>query len=151
MILDTLTEADRYAVLHPLFARAFEFLRKGGIEGLPDGRHEIVGDALYVMIARKHGLLRDKAVLEAHRRYIDIQYVFEGIDSIGWKSTRECRSVKKAYSHGDDCELFDDRPAGWNMVGPGSFAIFFPADAHAPMVSGGFLHKAVVKVAIHEA
>lgn len=151
MILDTLTEADRYVVLHPLFARAFEFLRNGGVEVLPDGRHEIDGDALYVMIARAHGIPRDQSVLEAHRRYIDIHYVVEGTDSIGWNSTRECRSVKRAYNHGDDCELFDDAPASWSTAGPGSFAIFFPADAHAPMVSGDFLHKAVVKVAVHEA
>ena len=151
MILEKAIEADRYAVLHPLFARAFEFLRSGHVELLPDGRHEIEGDTLYAMIVRKPGLSRDQAVLEAHRRYIDIQYVIEGTDSIGWKCVRECRTVKKAYSPTDDCVLFADLPTSWSTVESGSLAIFFPADAHAPMVSEGLLHKAVVKVAIHEA
>jgi beta-galactosidase beta subunit len=31
---------------------------------------------------------------------------------------------------------------------PGSFAIFFPEDAHAPLSSTGRVHKIVVKVAV---
>ncbi|MGC8779540.1 MAG: YhcH/YjgK/YiaL family protein [Anaerolineae bacterium] len=31
-------------------------------------------------------------------------------------------------------------------VGPGEFAIFFPDDAHLPMISDGELHKVVMKV-----
>jgi len=151
MILDTLAETNRYVALHPLFGRAFDFLRNGSVEKLPDGRHEIDGNALYVVVARKLGQPRDRAILEAHRKYVDIQCVVEGADSIGWKSTLECRSVKKSYSPSDDCELYADPPTFWSTVEAGSFAIFFPADAHAPMVSEGFLHKVVVKVAIHEA
>jgi biofilm protein TabA len=31
---------------------------------------------------------------------------------------------------------------------PGTFAIFFPEDAHAPMAGEGLIHKVVVKVAV---
>jgi beta-galactosidase beta subunit len=35
----------------------------------------------------------------------------------------------------------------WVAVPPGSFAIFFPHDAHAPLGGEGRVKKAVVKVA----
>ncbi|PKO59005.1 MAG: YhcH/YjgK/YiaL family protein, partial [Betaproteobacteria bacterium HGW-Betaproteobacteria-17] len=41
MILDMLAEADRYTALHPLFARAFEFLRSTDLLALAPGMHTI--------------------------------------------------------------------------------------------------------------
>ena len=44
--------------------------------------------------------------------------------------------------------LFTDQPTAWTAVGPGEFAIFFPEDAHLPLISDGELHKVVVKVQV---
>ena len=146
MILDRLSHAERYHPLHPLFARAFHFLRTVPLTDLSAGDHTIEGESLYVSIARREGAPPAEAVLEAHRKYVDIHYVIAGIDTIGWKPVLECSSVRKPYEEKDDVELFDDPPASWASVEPGAFAIFFPGEAHAPMISSGFLHKAVVKV-----
>ena len=45
-----------------------------------------------------------------------------------------------------DVMFFADRPDAWTAVGPGAFAVYFPSDAHAPLVGSGDLHKVVVKV-----
>jgi beta-galactosidase beta subunit len=34
----------------------------------------------------------------------------------------------------------------WFTIHSGTFAVFFPGDAHAPMVSNGMVQKVVVKV-----
>jgi len=44
--------------------------------------------------------------------------------------------------------LFADQPSTFVSVPPGSFTIFFPHDAHAPLAGPGRLKKAVVKVAV---
>ncbi len=44
--------------------------------------------------------------------------------------------------------FFADRPETWFAVKPGSFAIFYPQDAHAPLAGTGETRKAVMKVAV---
>ncbi len=60
---------------------------------LSAGRHEIDGPRLFVMMGHDLGRGHDKARIEAHRQYIDIQYVISGREEIGWKPTPACRSV----------------------------------------------------------
>ena len=85
MILAKLTEADRYAVLHPLFARTLEFLRSTDLSALEPGMHTIQGEQLFAIVEDCAGRTRAEAKLECHRRYIDIQLVQEGVDEMGWK------------------------------------------------------------------
>jgi YhcH/YjgK/YiaL family protein len=148
MILDTLGNAARYAGMHPGFARAFEFLATTDFTALPPGRHEIDGDRLYVSIDHKDGRGEDGARLEAHRRYIDIQYTIEGDDRIGWMPLARCKAPDGPFDEKKDVVLFADRPTTWVAVPAGSFAIFFPHDAHAPLGGDGLLKKAIVKIAV---
>ena len=148
MILDRLENAGRYEHLHPAFARAFAFLRRPDLADLPPGRYEIDGARLYCSISKVPGRTRAEAPLEAHRKYIDIQYVIAGTETMGWKPTRDCRAVSAAYDPAQDIGFFADEPASWTEVPPGSFVIFFPQDAHAPLVGSGEIHKAVLKIAV---
>ena len=90
MILATLTNADRYAALHPLFPHAFEFIRNTDLLALAPGRYPIIGDELFVIVESVPGRTRTDAKLEVHRRYIDIQLVL-GTDEMGWKALADCR------------------------------------------------------------
>ena len=36
----------------------------------------------------------------------------------------------------------------WLPVASGMFVVFFPEDAHLPLISPGLIHKVVVKVAV---
>ncbi|HYT73576.1 MAG TPA: YhcH/YjgK/YiaL family protein [Vicinamibacterales bacterium] len=150
MVLDTLALADRYAALHPGFAEAFAFLSKTTVAALPQGRHDIAGDRIFVLIDHRDGRGRHGARLEAHRRYIDIQYTCEGMEEIGWSPLAACRPPAGGYDEAKDIAVFDDRPATWLSVPPGHFVIFFPDDAHAPLGGQGLLKKAVIKVALRD-
>jgi YhcH/YjgK/YiaL family protein len=148
MIIDRLENADRYCDMHPGFAKAFAFLRRGDLAKLPAERHEVDGDRLFCMISKGPGRPRAEAKLEAHRKYIDIQYVIAGTEEMGWKPTADCRVVDVPYDGDKDIEFFKDEPDSWNKVPAGSFVIFFPQDAHAPLVGDGQIHKAVLKIAV---
>jgi YhcH/YjgK/YiaL family protein len=148
MILDRLAQAERYASLHPGFAQAFAFLRRADLRQLPLVKHEIDGARVYAMISRMPGRAREQAQLETHRNYIDIQLVLEGVDQMGWKALADCRQSAGPYDAVKDFELFADAPDAWIDVGPGAFTIFYPDDAHAPLVGQGELYKVVVKVAL---
>lgn len=148
MILSTLANADRYLDLHPLFARAFEFLRKTDLLTLAPGRHVIDGENLFAIIEHCAGRTRAEAKLECHRRYIDIQLVLEGVDEMGWHPVAECVDPLTEYGEVRDIRFFNDAPSSWVSTPAGSFCIFFPEDAHAPLVGACVIRKVVMKIAV---
>lgn len=148
IIIDKLQHAERYFEMHPAFEKAFAFLRQDDLTDLPAGRHEIDGDRLFCIISKGPGRTRAEAKLEAHRKYIDIQYVIAGTDEMGWKPTADCKVIDTYYDTDNDIEFFKDQPERWTPVPAGSFVIFFPQDAHAPLVGSGEIHKAVLKIAV---
>ena len=148
MIVDKLHNAESYYDMHPAFEKAFAFLRQDGLAELPVDRYEIDGDRLFCMISKGPGRSRSEAKLEAHREYVDIQYVITGMDEMGFKPTVDCKLIDASYDADKDIEFFKDQPDSWTSVLAGSFVIFFPQDAHAPLVSSGEIHKAVLKVAV---
>jgi len=147
VILDTLVQSGRYAGLHASFPRAFDFLSTTNLASLTPGRHDIDGDRLFVLIDRQEGRGREGARLEAHRRYIDIQLTLEGLEEIGWLPLAACEP-RSDFDAEKDIVFFDASPRVWLPVPPGSFAIFFPEDAHAPLAGRGALLKAIVKAAV---
>jgi YhcH/YjgK/YiaL family protein len=50
------------------------------------------------------------------------------------------------YDAARDIQFFSDAPSSWIATPPGSLCVFFPDDAHAPLVSAGMIRKVVVKV-----
>ncbi|MFZ2301516.1 MAG: YhcH/YjgK/YiaL family protein [Gallionella sp.] len=142
------SQSDRYAALHPLFPRVFEFIRDTDLLALAPGRYPIVGERLFVIVENVLGRTREAAKLECHRKYIDIQLVLEGVDEMGWKALADCVQPVGDYSEEKDICFFHDAPATWIATPPGAFCIFFPEDAHAPLVSGGQIRKAIFKIAV---
>jgi YhcH/YjgK/YiaL family protein len=148
VIIDTLSNADKYFCLNPRFAAAFRYLKNPAAGGIDSARDEIEGDKLIALVSRKIGKQRNEAKLEVHRKYIDIQFVLQGIDTMGWKPASDCSEVLSAYDEVKDIGFFADEPSMWCPVHAGAYAIFFPEDAHAPMVSSEEIHKIVLKVAV---
>jgi YhcH/YjgK/YiaL family protein len=152
MILDRLEAAGQYARLHPGFDAAFDLLRSSPFEELGPGRHEVMGDSLFLIIDQVPGKGREAAKLEAHRKYIDVQYSIPGksalAEEFGWRPLADCQNVATEYDAKKDIVYFGDRPDVWFALPAGQFVIFYPSDAHAPLAGQGQIHKAVVKVAV---
>ena len=92
MIVARLEDAELYAGIHSRFAEALAFLRENDLEKLRAGRCEIAGDDLFAMVVKGSGTGHSEAKLEAHRKYIDIQYILKGTDEMGWRSLAQCQS-----------------------------------------------------------
>src|SRR3989338_3821699 len=148
MIFSILSQSDRYAALHPLFPRAFEYIRNTDLLSSAAGRYPIVGDDLLAIVEHVPGRTRAVAKLECHRRYIDIQLILEGVDEMGWKALADCTQPVSDYSAEKDIRFFHDAPATWIATPPGAFCIFFPEDAPAPLVSASQIRKVIFKIAL---
>jgi len=150
MILCTVSDFERYAGLHPLFPAVAEFLARPDLRALPEGKLELRGEDLYVSCS-PHARTRppEEALLEAHRAYIDVQLVLEGTDLMGWAPLADCQDETVPYDEAKDIRFFRDAPRTHVQVGAGQAAVFFPEDAHAPLIgAGGCVHKLVVKVKV---
>lgn len=149
MILTSISQSDRYSMLHPLFRHAFSYVRDTDLLTFAPGRHHIVGDDLIAIVELVPGKTKEMARLEAHRRYIDIQLVLEGDEQMGWKPLADCHNPLSEHSMEKDIRFFHDAPASWIAVPPDHFCIFFPEDAHAPLISSGMVRKVIFKVAVN--
>lgn len=150
MILDTLDHLDRYADLNPRFAGAFAFLR--GVRGHEaPGRHEIDGENVFALVQAYATRPAEGALFEAHRRYIDVQFVHSGRETILWAPLAAMREPTQPYDGAKDAALWPLVPEATPLhLGPGHCAILFPEDAHAPCLeweTPAQVFKVVVKVA----
>jgi biofilm protein TabA len=148
MILDLVTNLQHYFPLSPGFAKAATFLARPDLAQLPSGRHEIDRDNVFAMVYRGVGRAREAARLESHRKYMDIQCVLSGLDTMGWIPVSQCHQPDGDYIPERDVRFFLDEPVAWLPVRPGAFAIFLPVDAHMPSVSAEPIDKLVIKVAV---
>ena len=148
MVFDHIKNAHLYYALHPRFQKAFEFLKKSDIHTLPAGNYEIDGEDVFVIIAHQDATPKSDIKLEVHRKFIDIQLSLDGSFPVCWKALSECRQQTAEYDAENDYELFADEEDFTMEIEKGKFAIFFPEDAHAPLVPQKSVHKAVVKVAV---
>ena len=151
MIFSNLAKTSEYAALHPLFPRAFDYIRDTDLNALALGVHQIIDQQLFLIVEEANGRTRAEAKLEAHRKYIDIQLVLEGVDEMGWKALSDCHQPLDEHNLERDIRFFDDEPATWIAVPPAHFCIFFPEDAHAPLVGKGAIRKVIFKIAVDAA
>ncbi len=103
MILANIKDAERYCVLNPYFAEAFDFLKtltKDSEEGLVREDYRVNFSGEFVDTADKNPDGTEK-VLEAHRKYIDIHYCVSGSEGIGYAETSSLESITE-YDDNDD-------------------------------------------------
>jgi len=149
MIIDTLTNAPKYTGLHPLFAKAFDYINQNDIANLPDGVSEIA-EGLKVIVNTGIGKTAETSLakFECHDQNIDIQICVKGLETIAWKPREKCTTPNGEYNPEKDVRFFSDVPDMSFQLTDNQFAIFFPEDVHAPMIGEGEIKKIVIKVKI---
>ena len=111
---------------------AFRFLSEKDLAHLEPGRYDIDGDNLYATISNYMTKDPDSAYFEAHRKYIDIQYVISGKEIIGIAKPVAAKDVITPYDTTRDIEFLTVEKASYRLATPHDFFIFFPDDLHKP-------------------
>lgn len=149
MIADRIENAYLYYGIDPAIKAALEFLQNNDCTKLESGRHEIDGDKIYANVSRYESKPREEGVWEAHRRYIDIQYVADGTEIMGYANLQDL-SVTKEYEKEGDYLLLEGQ-GDFITAKPGTFIIFWPEDAHMPGIAKNEsekITKVIVKVEV---
>jgi YhcH/YjgK/YiaL family protein len=131
---------------------AFAFLKNTDLSKLEAKRHDIDGNNLYVSVTEYNTKNEQDAKFEAHRKYIDIQYVISGKEMIGVAPLASKDSVLQEYDATKDLEFFKVKDRKLLLATPENFFIFFPENAHMPGTIADSISpvkKIVVKVLIN--
>jgi biofilm protein TabA len=148
MVFDRINNAHSYAPLGKLIARGLEYLKRTDLAALEPGRHEIDGVNVYALVSEYATKDRADGRWEAHRRYIDVQFVVRGTERIGYATVDRL----EAGPYDEQKDLMWLRGRGqFVTIEPGDFMILWPHDAHMPGIaldSPAPVKKVVVKIAV---
>jgi len=149
MIHDHIVNANLYKGISSRLDKGLDFLQNSDLDSIEVGKYPIDGDNVFVLIQEYEGKNLENANCEAHKRYIDIQYIISGDEYIGYAPV-EGMEVIEEYSAEKD-RFFVKWEGALIPHSEGAFSIFFPQDAHMPGVvlrPGVRIKKAVVKIKI---
>ena len=152
MITDKLERAQTYDKLGAGIAAGLAFLRRTDLATLTTGKHVIDGDKLFAIVQEYDTLDAYSEKMEAHKKYIDIQYLCTGRELVGL-ALLDGQMPSQPYSEKEDYMLFDERPDYFAPLGNDTFMIFYPTDLHMPCIRmevAARVRKIVVKVAVDQ-
>lgn len=147
MIFANINDYEKYECLHVNLDKAFQFLNRNDLRELSSGRYEICGDDLYAMVQEYETKPLEGAKYEAHKRYIDIQYMVDGREIMGYSSIYNLE-VSEPYNSERDFEMLEGEKE-LLLLKNSEFFIFFPEDAHMPGIAdrqSSKVRKVVVKI-----
>lgn len=148
MIYDKLENLETYSPVSERLAQGLRLLKTTDFSVLPDGRYEVDGGNLFYML-QSYESKESNDCPEAHKKYIDIQYLLSGEEWIGVGELSEMTEEVSAHPERDI--WFYHGPLSDVKIGNGYFAVFFPQDAHAPGIAvdkPAPIRKVVVKVLV---
>jgi biofilm protein TabA len=130
---------------------AFAFLEGADLMSLPLGRIAIEGDQVFAIVSEAETRPPEAARFEAHRTYVDVQYLVSGQETIGVAPVVTLKS-SEPYDAARDIEFFAT-PEKHSAIElrAGRFAVFAPDEGHMPSVHLAGPHlvrKVVVKVSV---
>ena len=137
-------------IIKTISVDVYNYIKKKKFLSIPDGKYQINND-IYVNIESYVTQPRCKRKFEAHRKYIDIQYVIEGEEVISIIST-ELLGMSNGYDDCKDIEFFCKNNIGDNYyLSSNDFLIIYPGQAHMPCISineDKKVRKAVFKIPV---
>ena len=148
MILSNLKNRKELESLHPLFSVLFDYIEAHDILSAPQGIIEIQGRDLFLNNYSPEPATCDTAPLEVHQKYIDIQVLLEGSETMGWTPAEEITEWRGEYDEQKDVRFSYQRAQTFFTIKPGQLAIFYPEDGHAPGISDGPIRKFIAKIKI---
>lgn len=148
MIFDTLENIKNYEGLGRVYT-ALQFLAKNDFKSMDLGRYELDGDNIFYMV-QSYETDPEKTISEAHKKYIDIQFMVEGEEIIG-VAPMNCKKTETQAIPENDVWSYECKTEPLTLFS-GSFMVLYPNDLHCPGVAtnnkAGQCRKVVVKVKV---
>lgn len=140
--------ATQYAKNKELWDKLMQFIATTDLSTLEPGKVVLVPGRLWINVMAYTPKSAEETPAEVHRKYIDLQYTFQGDELMGL--------VNKVNPTGDynpekDVQKFTPaEPVSYVPATPDRFFLYFPSDIHQPSVAAaanpGLSRKIVGKI-----
>lgn len=150
MIIDLIEYAHLYQSLSKRISKALEYIKQTDLKNLQPGKYDIDGENIFALVSEYETKLESEGKPEAHRKYIDVQYVISGEERMGYAPLNK-QEILEPYKNENDIIFYkgENHLSGSCRIDEGMFAIFFPTDVHMPGINTGrtsHVKKLVIKV-----
>ncbi len=132
MIVDNIKNAKLYYSLHPEFKAAFECLKSLTADS-ENKRYEINGDKCFVNLSEYENKCMSECKYEAHKKYIDIQFMVKGKECIDCEDSAAMLVTEDKMEESDIAFYENSEKYSVATLFDGDFVIIFPEEAHRPM------------------
>ena len=148
MIFDKIENSVLYENINPLLKKAFMYIKQTDFSKLAHGKYVIEEDNLFAIVQEYETKNDADAKLEAHKKYIDLQYIISGEELIGTIPLIN-QMPSKEYDIDNDYTLYDT--CSFVKITQTQFAVLFPEDLHKPGIKINVpskVKKVVMKVKV---
>ena len=146
MIVCPYNELSRYTSVIPGLEEAIAFINQ--LENFEPATYPL-SDGNKILVQNVTTKAWETAQLEAHRKYLDVQYILKGREFVGWAPTNSLTPTQEYNPTKDVCMY-----TGKNYpmeIAEGYCYVVYPEDAHAPGVHMDETHevrKIIVKLKV---
>ncbi len=130
MIFDKIENISDYFEELPLLKKVEDFVVDFKNGKLADGKRVFAMVQSYRTRQQTHEMM-----FEAHKKYIDLQYIVNGIEKIRWARLDSVDLVEEKYSTGGDIAFYEGDAMFDFTLTKGTFLLLYPEDAHLPGLS----------------
>lgn len=151
MIKDSIKNIEQYFGLSERFKLGLEYLKDADWSEIEDGRHELLGSEVYVNVQKYLSKYPSDAEFEAHKKYVDIQYIINGSEKIEVCDAEHFSPLSDYDIEKDIIFLLpkeSSSPEFFTLCAD-EFLILMPGEVHKPSLAVDVpinVRKAVVKV-----
>ena len=128
-----------------------EYLAKTDFKSMASGRYEI-SDDMYALVQEYATQPKAERKAERHEKYIDIQYIDQGEECIGFALlSPECEVSEDKLAEKDAVFFKTVKDEVALIMPAGTYAIFMPSDIHRPCCQSGTasqVRKVVLKIKV---
>lgn len=137
MIKDNILHAEKYFNISERVALGLKYLIDTNFSNVKNGKYEILGNEVFAIVQSYTSKPKSDGKFEAHKKYIDIQYIIEGEEQIGTSDIKNFTEATEYNNSNDIVFLAPKTDAKTNFIKlkENDFAIFTPHDVHMPSIS----------------
>jgi len=114
-----------------------------------DGKHELSEEGVFLILVSVDTMPIDKCRPEIHEKYIDVQLLLSGEESIGYGHQTVIELCEDLLAERDVAfcnTVVEEKVVSLNQ---GDFAMFFPGEIHRPLLATQqpmMIRKAIIKI-----
>lgn len=131
MITDKIENLFLYNGMNQRMNQIANYLKTTDLSKITPGKYPIDGADIYLSVNQYETKNEMDCKLEAHKKYIDLQYMVSGCERIGYIPLSD-QTIMQEYDDDKDYTFYMPENLSFFNLFAGSFAIFFPEDLHMP-------------------